>query len=248
VDLRAYFARIGYDGDATPTLETLRAMQRAHFYHVPFENLDIKRGVRIHVDDAINFDKVVTRRRGGFCLELSGLFATALRQIGFRVDMIAARVLFEGKLSAPMSHMTLLVHLDERWIADVGFGGRIAAPLRLDARDEQRADGRSYVVAEDGGHYIVTATEPASGSIAYVFSIQPRAFAEFAPVCEWLQTSPDSRFTKGDIVSLATPSGRMTLAQGKFIAIAADERQERAIESEQEAREILRERFGLTLP
>jgi len=247
MDLAAYFARIGYDGDATPTLETLRAMQRAHFYNVPFENLDIKRGTRIQVDDAVNFDKVVTRRRGGFCLELTGLFATALRQIGFRVDMIGARVLFEGKLSAPMSHMTLIVHLDERWIADVGFGGRIAAPLRLDARDDQRVDGRTYVVAEDGGHYIVTTTEPATGSIAYVFVLQPRAFAEFAPVCEWLQTSPDSRFTKGDIVSLATPTGRLTLAQGKFIAIDGESRDERAVESEDETRQILRERFRLTL-
>ncbi len=246
VDIKAYLRRIRYEGDTKPTLETLRGMHRAHFYGVPFENLDIRRGVRIQVDPGVVFDKVVRAGRGGFCLELTGLFATALREMGFRVDVIGARVLSEGRLGAPMSHMTLIVHLDESWIADVGFGGRIAEPLRLDDREEQRVGARGYVVANDGDHWFVTCTEPASPPMAYVFTMQPREFHEFGPVCEWLQTSPQSRFTQGDIVSLATPAGRLTLAEGRLIIAEDGARDERALDPSEQA-DALRQYFGITL-
>lgn len=246
MDVKAYLQRIGYEDDTKPTLETLRAMHRAHFYNVPFENLDIRRGVRIQVDEGVVFDKVVRAGRGGFCLELTGLFAAVLREMGFHVDVIGARVMAEGRLGAPMSHMTLIVHLDERWIADVGFGGRIAEPLRLDDREEQRIGPRGYVVANDGDHWFVTCAEPASPPMTYVFAMQPREFHEFGPVCEWLQTSPLSRFTQGDIVSLATPNGRLTLAEGRLIIAEDGAREERVLDPSEQAL-ALKRYFGITL-
>src|SRR5690349_12035002 len=129
MDLDAYLKRIGYDGSHEPNLENLRAMHRAHFYNIPFENLDISMGRPIQVDERVNFDKIVGEGRGGFCLELTGLFARALRQMGYRVDVYGGRVFSpDGALSYPRTHMTTVVHLEEPWIVDVGFGGRIGAP------------------------------------------------------------------------------------------------------------------------
>jgi len=88
--LNAYLARIGHSGPVRPDLETLREMHRAHYFHVPFENLDIRRKVPIVVDRAANYEKIVGHRRGGWCLKLTGLFAWALSEIGFRVDSLAA--------------------------------------------------------------------------------------------------------------------------------------------------------------
>jgi N-hydroxyarylamine O-acetyltransferase len=62
-----YCERIGYAGPLVATSETLRALQRAHMYAVPFENLDIHGGPEIVLDLDRLFDKVVRRRRGGFC-------------------------------------------------------------------------------------------------------------------------------------------------------------------------------------
>jgi N-hydroxyarylamine O-acetyltransferase len=247
MDLDAYFRRIGYDGGREPTLETLHSMVRAHFYHVPFENLDIARGVRIEVDGDVNYAKVVGAGRGGFCLELTGLFARVLRQMGYRLDVIGARVMGEGHLSEPMSHMTLIVHLDEDWITDVGFGGRIGMPLRMRERGEQEGDVRTYVVENDGDHWFVTCREAANAPMTYVFTLQPREFDEFRPVCDWLQTSPDSRFTQGDVVSLATPAGRKTFAGSRLISAEDGAREEREISSEDERAEVLREHFGIRL-
>jgi N-hydroxyarylamine O-acetyltransferase len=247
VDLQAYLGRIGYSGIVSPDLETLQAIHRAHFLNVPFENLDISRGVRIEVDEAVNFDKIVMRHRGGFCLELTGTFARALRQIGFRVDVIGARVLTEGHLSYPMSHMTLIVHLDEDWIADVGFGGRIVEPLRLSERGEQVFGMRRYVVENDGDHWFVTCIETGYDTLTYTFVMRPREFEEFHTVCDWLQTSPDSRFTQGDVISLATPIGRTTLARGRLITFDGATREEQEVASTEDQHAIIREQFGINL-
>src|SRR5262245_2570020 len=59
---------------------------------VPFENLDIHLGRPIVLDDDVFFDKIVERRRGGFCYELNGLFAALLRELGFDVTMLSAGV------------------------------------------------------------------------------------------------------------------------------------------------------------
>lgn len=245
--LAAYLARIGYDGPVEASLETLRGMHRAHFLHVPFENLSIQRRQTIVVRPDSNYEKIVERRRGGFCLELTGLFAWALREIGFQVDLLGARVMApDGALSPPHSHMALLVHLDEPWIADVGFGGQVAEPLRLHEARPQEVGPRTYVVANDGDHWFVTCSEPwqAQGASTYVFTLQPRTYEEYETVCHWLQTSEDSRFTQGDMVSLPSEDGRLTYSGGRLIVSSDAGRDETEVPPDH-VPTMLRERFGL---
>jgi N-hydroxyarylamine O-acetyltransferase len=245
VDIDAYLKRIGYSGPTEPTIETLRGMQRAHFYTVPFENLDIRAGRRIEVDEGVNYAKLVGAGRGGFCLELNGMFARTLRGLGFEVDVLAGRVFGpNGRLGEPFTHMTLLVHLDEPWIADVGFGGRIGVPLRLNDSAVQEIEGRTYIVDRDGDQGFVTAGEPGNPPMTYTMSLQPRRFAEFEGACEWLQTSPDSRFTHGPMISIATPTGRKTLAGTQYILTINGERTEREI-AEAEIANLLANEFGI---
>ena len=258
-ELKAYLARIGYEGVIAPALETLRGMHRAHFVHVPFENLNIQRGIPIVTDHASVFDKVVRRRRGGFCLELSSLFAWALREIGFQVDILGGRVLQpNGTLSEPLSHMTLLVHLDAAeqdageqvdWIADVGFGGRLIEPLQLAKRAVQIFGDRSYAMANDGDHYLVTIREPGQAADApslYLFTLQPRSIDEFDSICHWLQTAPDSTFTRGDLATLGLPTGRVSYAPGRPLLTDANGPTELPV-ADDEVDGVLRQHFGIDL-
>lgn len=248
--LPAYLERIGYTGSVSPTLETLRAMHHAHFLSIPFENLDIQRGNPIVVDLDHNYDKIVTRRRGGFCLELTSLFGWALREIGFSVDVLGGRVMTPtGALGEPLSHMALVVHLDEPWLADVGFGGRVAQPLRLAERGPQVAGASTYTVSNDGDHWFITCLDPWLAPQAprtYVLTLRPRELSEFANVCQWLQTSPESAFTRGDVVSLSTEAGRVSYSPGRLIIASGDSREERDVPPEA-VPAVLNERFGIKL-
>ncbi len=77
--LALYLERIGHGWNLRPDLETLRSLHRAHVTSIPFEALDVQLGLVPSLElDAI-FDKLVQRRRGGWCYEMNGLFGAALR-------------------------------------------------------------------------------------------------------------------------------------------------------------------------
>lgn len=95
LDLGAYFDRIGYGGEAAPNLKVLRALMAAHTGSIPFENLDPLMGVPVDdLSPAALTDKLVHRRRGGYCYEQNGLLGYALAEIGFRVRRLAGRVVW----------------------------------------------------------------------------------------------------------------------------------------------------------
>jgi N-hydroxyarylamine O-acetyltransferase len=110
-------------------------------------------------------------------------------------------------------------------------------------------DGRAYVIANDAGHYFVTGQDPwlsAQAPKTYLFTLEPRQRHEFASSCEWLQTSPQSTFTRGDVVTLALPQGRVTYTAGRLLLAEGDSMQ--AIEVlEGERSRMLAERFGIVL-
>src|SRR4051812_21960412 len=110
MNIDAYLARIGYSGSIEPTAETLRALQQAHLLAVPFENLDVYLKRPIILDEERLFAKIVGERRGGFCYELNGLFAALLRSLGFKVELLSARVHNDsGGFNAEFDHLTLRV-------------------------------------------------------------------------------------------------------------------------------------------
>jgi N-hydroxyarylamine O-acetyltransferase len=250
VDIQAYLDRIGYRGPLTPTAETLRALQVAHLQTVPFENLSIHARQPIVLDDESLFDKVVARRRGGFCYELNGIFAALLRALGFQITMLSAAVArADGTFGPDFDHMALLVTLDERWLADVGFGDSFRDPLRLDERGEQPEGTRTFRIDEDGDHLLLlrrdSSEEPWQPQ--YRFTLQPYEFPDYAGMCHFHQTSPESHFTRQTLCSLATPEGRVTLSGMKLITTRGGERQERNVESEEERAALLRELFGVAV-
>jgi N-hydroxyarylamine O-acetyltransferase len=169
LNVPAYLDRIAYTGSLAPTFEVLRHLHRAHLLSVPFENLDIAAGRKIVCEENAFIDKIVERRRGGFCYELNGALAALLRAIGFQVTLLSARVPREDDSDGPeFDHLALSIDVEEPWLADVGFGDSFLEPLGLRSGVEGAHDGRRYRVV-DGGHSLrmqrANATASGSGSI-----------------------------------------------------------------------------------
>lgn len=250
MNVQAYLDRIGYRGPLAPTAATLRALQAAHLEAVPFENLSIHAGQPIVLDEDALFEKVVSRRRGGFCYELNGLFAGLLRALGFEVAMLSAGVArADGSFGPDFDHMTLAVQLAERWLADVGFGDSFREPLRLDERTEQVQGDRAYRIDEDGDRLILLQRQGAGGpwEPQYRFTLRPHEFPDYVEMCRYHQTSPQSHFTQKRVCSLATPDGRVTLSDLRLITTRGGVREERTLPSEEERAATLHELFGVIL-
>ncbi|MFI5658509.1 arylamine N-acetyltransferase [Streptomyces sp. NPDC051684] len=134
LDLDAYLARLEYTGDRAPTLETLRALQRAHVLTLRWDTFDsfLYREVRIDLPSVQ--DKLLRRGRGGYCYEHTVLFAAALEALGFRYTAVSARVQLgaDSGTPRPLTHAMLLVDLDDkRWLVDIGFGASPLEPIEL---------------------------------------------------------------------------------------------------------------------
>ena len=155
IDLDAYFCRIGYEGPAAATLETLNGIMEAHVRTIPFENLDVLLGRGVDLAAAALQDKLIERRRGGYCFEQNGLLLLVLETLGFAVTPLSARVRYQRPrdFTPPRTHLFLRVVIDGvPWIADVGVGGlSLTSAIRFDVEGEQltRHEARR-IIWEDG--------------------------------------------------------------------------------------------------
>jgi N-hydroxyarylamine O-acetyltransferase len=249
MDLPSYLERIGYEGTLAPTLEMLRELHRRYMLTVPFENLDIHLGRTIVLDEAGFFTKIVTERRGGFCYELNGLFAAILRHLGYKVELLSGRVANEsGGFGQEFDHLVLLIKLDGKcWIADVGFGDSFIEPLELDSK-EQSSGGMVYFIDRTPEGLLLLREENGTWSEKYIFTLQPHRLEEFAGMCVYHQTSPNSTFPRARICSRATPQGRITLSEMRLIETANGQRVERTLNSEEQYEKVLMDCFGIRLP
>jgi N-hydroxyarylamine O-acetyltransferase len=250
MNVEDYLQRINYTGSPEPTAETLRSLQLAHLLNVPFENLSIHSNEPVVLNEDALFTKIVERRRGGFCYECNGLFAGLLRALGFSVAMLAAGVARpDGSFGPQFDHMTLMATLDDRWLADVGFGDSFLEPLLLDSRAEQVQGARRFRIDADNDHRILyRRNEGEDWQPQYRFSLQPHDFPDYEDMCRFHQTSSDSHFTKGIICSRATPEGRITLSDMRFITTGPQQlRDEQTLSSREEFDRTLRDRFGIVM-
>lgn len=245
----AYLRRIGYDGPTTPNAATLCGIHRAHMLRVPFENLDMQVLHRhIDLDEGAFYEKIVGRRRGGYCYELNGLFAALLRALGFAVTLHSARLAGNRGAAGPeFDHLTLVVQLEERWLADVGFGESFQKPLLLDCDGPQAQESGTYRISHDGPTWTLAALG-ANGKWkpTYHFSLEAHPLSDFAGMCEWHQVAPESAFRK-DICTLPTPGGRVTLSERRLMVVRDGQRQMRRLESAEDYAAALREHFGIVL-
>ena len=250
LDVDEYFARLGYSGSRDPSLSTLVGLHAAHRRNVPYENLDVAlRRPLSHAPEAL-FDKVVRRRRGGWCHELNRLFALLLETLEFRLTYHSARVhRVTGEVSPEFSHLVLVVHLEERWLADAGFGARGPVdPLRLDTTDTQITAGDRYKVIPDpdgSNRRMVYGAWLDAWSPLFSLDLQPRLLPEFDPRRQEQQADP--WWTERRMTSISTQEGRVSLDGMRLVVTRPGTREERLLADDADWRAALTEHFGIDL-
>lgn len=114
MDVKPYLKRINLTAEQEVGPSFLTKLHLKHLIAVPFENLDIRQGIRIALDERRFYEKIVCRRRGGFCYELNGLFRRLLAELGFSVSIASGRVYYalEDRFGQEFDHMVRNVPLE----------------------------------------------------------------------------------------------------------------------------------------
>jgi len=254
MNLTAYFQRIGYRGRYQPDLALLSALTLAHTQAIPFENLDVLLGRAISLEPDALFQKLVLDRRGGYCFEQNGLFLEVLRELGFQVTPISARVRLQRPRDfiPPRTHVFLRVELGgESWLTDVGVGGlSLTSPLRLANREEQATLHEPRRILQEDGRFFHQVRFGADWQDVCEFTLE-----EMPPIdrelANWYTSAhPNSHFKNRLLVARAAPEGqRLTILNSEF---TLRERQgtaiTRQIGSGPELLEVLSKQFGLSFP
>ena len=249
MNINQYLERINYIGPVDSTFEVLSKLQHTHLLYVPFENLDIHNHTKIDLTNL--FDKIVTRRRGGFCYELNGLFYELLKEIGFTVKMVSARV-YDGKekYSPEFDHMALIVQLgNDNYLVDVGFGEFALCPIKIEMDNNTNDPKGVFKVETFDGNYMVVKKKSAEGNFIpeYIFSEKERELSEFYNMCNYHQTNSESHFMKKRVCSLPTENGRITLTGDTLKITENGKVEERKLKDEVEVQEVLWEYFKIKL-
>ena len=241
-----YLKRIGLESGGS-----LADLVRAHLRNVPFENLDIWQKIPLSLDPDDLFDKIVARRRGGFCYELNGLFAILLERLGYRVARYSAQVIGEGRVGPPFDHLTLGVRKPGggavEQLVDVGFGEGPRRPMPMAAGAElDDIAGRWRLEDAASGGLRLTLVESSCKlpvGTGYEVDRTERKLEDFAEMFAHHQSSPDSPFTRGPRITRTFEGGRETLTETALVRWTTDNRE--TFEVDDFEKELVR--FGVEL-
>jgi N-hydroxyarylamine O-acetyltransferase len=252
LDVDAYCARIAYEGPRQVRLATLQRVVLGHARAIPFENLDVVLGRGVGLAPEAVADKLVRRRRGGYCFEHNTLLLAVLRRLGFRAVGLAARVTWgqPAGFIGPRTHMLLRVELPEgSYLADVGFGGLTpTAPLALKAGIEQTTPHETFRLDAAEGGFALAAWRGGEWQSLYRFALDEQVPADYEIANWFTSTHPDSLFINHLIAARADADCHHTLFDGKFAIRRRDgTRERRQIRDPADLARTLVEHFGIAV-
>lgn len=181
------------------SVENLFRLQSAHLERIPYTNLSFFRtGELFPLAPESLFERLIIRRKGGYCFELNGLFGELLRNLGYDVTEYFARWHFGGTEAVPMRrHRILKVVIGEEvFLADAGIGSPCPiTPLRFEYDVVQPKNYRSYRIVRDPVLGNVVEAETPEGFLPYFsFTEDPHFPQDFVYVHAYCVQQPDSVF------------------------------------------------------
>lgn len=234
-DPGAYLARIGlnpadYEKRLHPELpespsnysmphtkESMDKLVCGSLYNIPFETIDIyDLGKEVSLEIPDLFEKIVVKKRGGFCFELNGLLFAVMKSLGFECYSVAVRIMFEGEFPAT-GHRTSIVTLPDgkRCVVDIGFGG--PAPitaLYLDETDWQKSGKLEfrYEKLENGLYYYTSLCNDGNIQPLMKFSDRPYELIDFIPLSVYMSRGETARFKHERCLNILRPEGSISMS------------------------------------
>lgn len=172
-------------------------------------------------------DKLVRRRRGGYCFEQNLLLKGALEALGAEVDVLLARVRVGRPpgVPRPRTHLVLRVRAGGRdWHADVGFGrGTLLEPIPFGPGGPYEQSGWRFRIVEDGPELVLQAVQDDEWVDLYGFLPEPVPSIDVETSNWFACTHPRSPFVTGLIVSSQRPDGtRLTLSDWEELSLSEE--------------------------
>jgi N-hydroxyarylamine O-acetyltransferase len=195
---------------------------------IPFENVDVLLGIHPGTELVDVFDKLVTRRRGGYCYEHTLLFAAVLERLGFRTERRMARIIAASGRVLPRTHAVQVVSVDgEDFQVDVGFGAGVLRPMPLRDGVEVDQSGFPHRLDRDGGQWVLSRRSAQGDWVPlHAHDGDPQYPSDFTVAHHYISTHADSPFVSRLVVIRPEAGLRRQLTGDQLTVEYADGRKE----------------------
>ena len=250
-----YLVRLGLEREP-PSAEALARIHRAHVERVPYETLWIHLGEGWGIDTGASFERVATRRRGGYCYHLNGSLSELLRRLGYDV------VRHVGGVHGPAgpseedfgNHLVLTVqglptdgNPGGSWYVDAGLGDGLHDPLPLVPGTYSSGPYRLVLQETPGGFGDWHLDHDAAGGFSgMAWRSAPVRMDAFTERHVQLSTDPASGFVRVLTAQRRDATGADTL-KGLVLKRVGDRPSSRDVESLAELTDVLGDLFDLDL-
>lgn len=219
--LSTYLQRIGFNGNARADLATLQAIHALHPAHIAFENIDVlmDQGIPLQLDEISK--KLVDQQRGGYCFEQNNMLMAAMRELGFTVEPLMARVMWQLPPDAPAgpkTHMVLRTIIDGTpWLVDVGFGGLVlTAPLQMRTDLLQPTQHETFRLVKCEFSFLLEVEINQQWQPVYQLGMEPQQPIDIELANWYTSAHPQSKFRHNLMAARATSDTRYTLLNNRL--------------------------------
>ena len=232
-----------------PTLAYLNDLIRRHIARLPFCSIGPRLGLDLPLDLPALFDRIVEHRRGGYCFEHNGLFFAMLAELGFDVQLLLARVIYNRNVHPGLTHRITLVKVGaQRYVADVGFGpmGPRAA-VGLSGEPDIRGGQSCRVHEAQPGEWHVQLMKDGDWFSLYRFELLRYGEADCELGHFFSHRHPDAVFLNNLVASRILDGEVRSLRNREYRVLRPAGDQARSIGDPQQLHAILLEEFDLAV-
>nr|XP_009943644.1 PREDICTED: LOW QUALITY PROTEIN: arylamine N-acetyltransferase, liver isozyme-like [Opisthocomus hoazin] len=235
MNIQEYFARISYnESHKDADLQTLIVIFQHHIRAIPFENLSMHCSETIELDLPSIYNKIVRKKRGGWCLESNHLLFWALQELGYDVYILGGNSYDPADSGKDQPQMPGIFRFTED-------------------------NGTWYFEKVKRKHYVPEqsvpfADTPELGNIRkiYAFTLEPRHINDFQELNTYLQVSPDNILHKKSICSLQTTEGLYALVGWTFSEVKYNHMEDMDLLqittlTDEEVEKTLKDKFSIVL-
>ncbi len=244
-DVGAYLDRIGLAKETPePTVPWLDRLVHAQLTHIPFDDMDCwGRGDTPSLAIADIYNKIIVRRRGGYCFELNSLFHSLLKAVGFDAYLVTIRIVAGRDFVTPPAHCGIVCVIGgEKYFCDVGYGGPVPDGC-------VKYDGAVYhgyrVVRDNDFHCLELQASDGSFEKVFLYHDIPMPPPDMIPMNFYVSQREGSLFRSTLSVNLRLPDGSVWISGKKFSLHTSTERIDRELRDLDDLRAVLPQYFGI---
>ena len=203
----------------TRDITFLNELQSKHIAQYSFNSLGVVLGQELPLDVESLLNKIVKRRRGGYCFEHNKLVLKVLKELNFDVRLLLAKVVYNQDVEVARTHrVTLLSFAGDNYIVDAGFGhlgARFPVKIELGLVQEQ-GDAQYRIIKNSRDEYCFQVFKEGEFFTLYTFDLQHYTESDCLVAHFYSHKHPDAAFVNNLVVCRKFSNEIKSLRNGEF--------------------------------